>query len=300
MKRRKKKGALDLTAPKARCGGAQLAETGENVTTDFIEDEDRNIVSGDTAKNICEHMQSVFQEMMKPGSIYSLPSTWKKAGITEHKYFLQEMYANYPYLYNCDNDWKVLHLASSVLSSFQNTLRCRENKTTTASSEMGPDSISESNEATGSPSNVIITNDPPATFSVTTAGSKWKATKPSSNLPKCTQKNNNDSLSLTALDSPLPPMPQIDPALSIPASPTLSDPASSKTMPTDLTVGMDQTGAIITATAICAPLSTTTTIATTMTGLSTHPKPCPLCSKCVSMDSAPAMAKQPVAPSPNA
>ena len=44
-----------------------------------------------------------------------LPSSWSLAGVTEHKYFIQEMYHGFPYLCLCNNDWNVLYLASRAL-----------------------------------------------------------------------------------------------------------------------------------------------------------------------------------------
>ncbi|KAF8816950.1 hypothetical protein BYT27DRAFT_7033262, partial [Phlegmacium glaucopus] len=82
----------------------------ENVVMDYIEDEDGLVINGDTAKNIRSHARSVLIEMDSVITM-KLPTTWTKVGVTESKFFRQEMYSRFPYLSLCHDDWKVSFLA---------------------------------------------------------------------------------------------------------------------------------------------------------------------------------------------
>lgn len=279
--------------PKSRRGGTQLAQTGDNVATDFIEDENGNIISGDTAKNIRERMRAVFQEMRNPGSVYSLPLTWKQAGVTERKYVFQEMYGHYPYLRNCDDDWKVLYLASTVLSSFHGTLKRQEKKKTKAmSSKEQPDSILDGNNATESSTpNVVTTDnavDANAASSTTTAGSKRKATGPSHKPAKRSRTTHNEPSSPSTSSSSMLPTAQIG---AIPT--TASDP-----VPMDLTVETKEISAMTTAATTSSSTTTTSPIAATTAMPSTRLKPCPL--RSTPKDPTPVMLEQPVENAPPA
>ena len=103
-------------------GGTRLAESNENVATDYIELEDGQVVEGDKAANIRKRVRDIFKEM-KSSAKMVLPKTWSEAGITERTFFLQELYKDYPYIAFCDDDWKGIFLASRTLSAFHNSLR---------------------------------------------------------------------------------------------------------------------------------------------------------------------------------
>jgi hypothetical protein len=120
--RNKQAGILDPTLGKKKRGGTRLANENENVAMDYIEDVDGTIVDGETAKNIRFHARSVLIEMDRATTM-KLPATWTKVGVTESKYFKQEMYSRFPYLNICHDDWKVSYLASRSLSSYQEYLK---------------------------------------------------------------------------------------------------------------------------------------------------------------------------------
>ena len=124
-----KKPVLDPTQQPPQRGGRRLAETGENVATDYIEREDGTIADGDVAKNIREYLRSIFNEVNKSPNM-ELPTQWSDATIIVRKYIYDQLYAKYPYIRICEEDWKATYLVSRALTSFQSTLRRRQGKTT--------------------------------------------------------------------------------------------------------------------------------------------------------------------------
>jgi len=126
---------LDPALGQKKQGSTWLASNNKNVATDYIEYEDGTIVMGDTAKSVRSHARAVLIEMDNHG-IMQLPSSWLLAGVTERKYFIQEMYHGFPYLRLCDDDWKVLYLASHALSAFHKFRRRQAKKTSIVKSEV--------------------------------------------------------------------------------------------------------------------------------------------------------------------
>jgi len=126
---------LDPALGQKKRGSTRLASNNENVAMDYIEYEDGTIVMGDTAKSVCSHARAVLIEMDNHG-IMQLLSSWSLAGVTERKYFIQEMYHGFPYLHLCNDDWKVLYLASRALSAFHKFRRRQAKKTSIVKSEV--------------------------------------------------------------------------------------------------------------------------------------------------------------------
>ncbi|KJA17111.1 hypothetical protein HYPSUDRAFT_206473 [Hypholoma sublateritium FD-334 SS-4] len=113
---------------KKQCGGTRLALNNENILNDFIEDEHGVIVTGDTAKNICAAARAILIQMGKDSNC-PLPEKWGDFGITETKFFIREMYAKYPYLWLCEDDWKVRQLGSTAVSQCRRAVTRKTEKT---------------------------------------------------------------------------------------------------------------------------------------------------------------------------
>ncbi|KAJ3508500.1 hypothetical protein NLJ89_g5716 [Agrocybe chaxingu] len=107
----------------SRRGGARLAQTGENVTTDYVEYEDGTIVSGKTAEGLRQHIRAVFRQLLKDKKENKLPKVWSEVSVMDRRYILHEVYAEYPYVSFCEDHWKADYLVSRVLSQWHNTLR---------------------------------------------------------------------------------------------------------------------------------------------------------------------------------
>ncbi len=85
--------------------------------TDFIETENGTIVSADTARSIRNLARSVLIEM-DTHPVMQLPKKWGQVGVTERKFFIREMYAKFPILWLCHDDWKVLLIASNAVRTY--------------------------------------------------------------------------------------------------------------------------------------------------------------------------------------
>ncbi|KAF8971771.1 hypothetical protein BDZ97DRAFT_1753026 [Flammula alnicola] len=134
--KKKAKAVLNPNSGKAARGGARLAETGENVATDYIETEDGEIVDGPTAASIRLRLRNIFNEMSKPQNSMALPNTWSDAGVTEREYLLRELYKDFPYIRLCDDDWKAILLAGTNLTAYHNRKK-RRDKAITVKQEAG-------------------------------------------------------------------------------------------------------------------------------------------------------------------
>ncbi|KAF8970387.1 hypothetical protein BDZ97DRAFT_1951671 [Flammula alnicola] len=97
-------------------GSARMNE-GENVMLDFIELDNGTIVDGNTAKVIRDELRSVYNELRKKDL---LPKTWGAIGITARTFVFSHIYAKFPYLLLCHNDWKIIAIAGPVLSQWWN------------------------------------------------------------------------------------------------------------------------------------------------------------------------------------
>ncbi|KAF8500042.1 hypothetical protein BU17DRAFT_102591 [Hysterangium stoloniferum] len=84
----------------------RLAQTGENVSTEYIEDENGSPVDGTTAGAIRSYIRSIFRELLKKGT---LPNVWSEV-----------------------NDWKADYLISRVLSQWNTNKKRREKKSQSA------------------------------------------------------------------------------------------------------------------------------------------------------------------------
>ncbi len=90
--------------------------------TDFIETENGTIVSADTARSIRNLARSVLIEMDSHPTM-QLPKKWGQVGITERKFFVREMYAKFPILWLCHDDWKVLLVASNAVQTYHSGIK---------------------------------------------------------------------------------------------------------------------------------------------------------------------------------
>jgi hypothetical protein len=90
---------------------------GENVMLDFVELDNGTIADGITAKLIRDELRSIYNELRKKDL---LSRTWGSIGITARNFIFKHLYAKYPYLLLCHNDWKVIAIAGPVLSQWWN------------------------------------------------------------------------------------------------------------------------------------------------------------------------------------
>ena len=90
--------------------------------TDFIETENGTIVSADTARSIRNLARSVLIEM-DSHPVMQLPQKWGQVGVTERKFFIREMYAKFPILWLCHDDWKVLLIASNAVRTYRSGIK---------------------------------------------------------------------------------------------------------------------------------------------------------------------------------
>ena len=101
---------------KALRGSSRMNE-GENVMLDFIELDDGTIADRITAKLIRDELRSIYNELRKKDL---LSRTWGSIGITARNFIFAHLYAKFPYLLLCHNDWKVIAIAGPVLSQWWN------------------------------------------------------------------------------------------------------------------------------------------------------------------------------------
>ena len=121
---------LDPTIPKQRAprGSTRLAQSDENVATDYIETENGDIVSGTTAQSIRSTIRNLLKEIKETKGML-LPEVWKDIGQNEHKFIFNGLYSNFPYIRLCDDDWKACFLASRVLANMKHTEKRRQMRT---------------------------------------------------------------------------------------------------------------------------------------------------------------------------
>lgn len=125
----KKKGRNSIVDPsdkpgRPRRGSGRLAETGENVQTDFIEDIEGNPVSGIMASAVRSLVCRLLSQMERDGMV--TPDSWGEASMVERGYMLQELYKEYPCVAWCHNHWKADVLVSRVLSGRKSNAKKRE------------------------------------------------------------------------------------------------------------------------------------------------------------------------------
>ena len=114
-------------APQRRRGGARLAQNDENVQDDFIENEDGTIVSGSVAAGIRRVARDSFKELSEDNQV-ALPEKFSHIAPSSRKFVLNRLYAQYPYLRLCADNWKAELILSRVYSVMNNT-KARQTKT---------------------------------------------------------------------------------------------------------------------------------------------------------------------------
>lgn len=102
--------------------GSSRMNDGENVMLDFVELEDGTIVDGSAAKLIREELRIIYNELKKRDM---LPKSWGLIGINARNFVYTHIYAKFPYLLLCFNDWKVIAIAGPVLSQWWNAEKKR-------------------------------------------------------------------------------------------------------------------------------------------------------------------------------
>ncbi|KAF9536930.1 hypothetical protein CPC08DRAFT_771414 [Agrocybe pediades] len=95
-------------------GGKRLAEDNVNVSMEYIEEEDGTTIAGDKAVSIRSFARTVFNEMEKREP---LPAVWGNIGSLACDFFTESMVGKYPILALCEDNWKVLHMASRLLTN---------------------------------------------------------------------------------------------------------------------------------------------------------------------------------------
>lgn len=113
---------IDVDKPKPLRGSSRKNE-GENVSMDYIEQEDGSIIDGHATSAIRDYLRLVFNEM---GS--RIPEKWSLIGISERQYVFSQLYKQFPYLLLCLDEWKPVYLAGRALSSYHATLKKRGNR----------------------------------------------------------------------------------------------------------------------------------------------------------------------------
>ncbi|KAF9475171.1 hypothetical protein BDN70DRAFT_898376 [Pholiota conissans] len=92
--RRQRKGKKDTE--KTSSNDDDEDDDKENISMDYVECEDGTTISANTAKVIRSHAHAVLIEIDNHSTM-KLPGKWTKIGVTEHKFFIQEMYAKFPF-----------------------------------------------------------------------------------------------------------------------------------------------------------------------------------------------------------
>lgn len=88
---------------------------GENVMMDFVELEDGKIIDGLTAKLIRDELRSTCHELHKKEL---LSRNWTSIGITARSFVFAHIYAKFPYLMLCHNDWKINSIVGPIVSQW--------------------------------------------------------------------------------------------------------------------------------------------------------------------------------------
>lgn len=95
--------------------GSVRMKEGENVMMDFVELEDGKIIDGLTAKLIRDELRSTCHELHKKDL---LSRNWTSIGITARSFVFAHIYAKFPYLMLCHNDWKVNAIVGPIISQW--------------------------------------------------------------------------------------------------------------------------------------------------------------------------------------
>jgi hypothetical protein len=127
--KRKTAAVLDPMVQKQRAprGSTRLAQSDENVATDYIEMENGDIVSGTTAQSIRSTLRNLLKEIKEKVDM-TLPEVWRDIGQIERKFILNGLYTNFPYIRLCDDDWKACFLTSRVLTNMKHTEKRRQRR----------------------------------------------------------------------------------------------------------------------------------------------------------------------------
>ncbi|KAF8804530.1 hypothetical protein BYT27DRAFT_7030727, partial [Phlegmacium glaucopus] len=98
-------------------GRGRMAK-GINVTMQYVEFEDGQMISGDRASEIRQFAQSIWVFLANKGAP---PATWGTADMETRKLYCQEMCLCFPELRLCDLDWKAKQIATDNYPSWHNT-----------------------------------------------------------------------------------------------------------------------------------------------------------------------------------
>ncbi|KAF8954144.1 hypothetical protein BDZ97DRAFT_1867146 [Flammula alnicola] len=114
-------GILKVNDRKPLRGKTRLAETGENVAMDYIETPDGKSIDGITASSIRTYLRSLFIELnnaaLKGG--IPMPTSWGTSCASMRDGILLRLYAKYPYIRYCQDDWKADYLLSRSYSTWR-------------------------------------------------------------------------------------------------------------------------------------------------------------------------------------
>ncbi|KAF8958877.1 hypothetical protein BDZ97DRAFT_2061522, partial [Flammula alnicola] len=112
---------LKVNEGKPLRGKTRLAETGENVAMDYIETPDGKSIDGITASSIRTYLRSLFIELnnaaLKGG--IPMPTSWGTSCASMRDGVLLRLYAKYPYVRYCQDDWKADYLLSRSYSTWR-------------------------------------------------------------------------------------------------------------------------------------------------------------------------------------
>lgn len=233
---KKEKGnLLKVNEAKPSRGKTRLAETGENVVMDYIETENGESIDGATASAIRTYLRSLFFELKYQslnGGI-PMPDSWGSSGASMCDGIILKLYARYPYLRFCHQDWKVGHLLSRGYSSWKASEKKKAEKTKAEDVKMEalegvPEGGSEVNAIAGSTGPLVVAKRVRAT-SDSDDGNEHTSKKLRLNFPTTTSSlPDNPTLSSS--------VPQQDSASSSPTLTPASPPTSPSPLPREVTL----------------------------------------------------------------
>lgn len=131
---------------KPRRGSGTLSKTGENVQTDFIEDEAGKAVDGAVASAMRSLVRRLLSQMKEDRM--TLSGTWRDASMLQRAYVLQGLYQEYPCISWCHDNWKGNTLVGRVLDGTKSVARKKNKAVVKGEPPRSPSPASDNNEGT--------------------------------------------------------------------------------------------------------------------------------------------------------
>ncbi|KAF8150046.1 hypothetical protein B0H34DRAFT_862716 [Crassisporium funariophilum] len=112
---------------KPQRGSGTLSKTGENVQTNFVEDETGKAVDGSVASAMRSLVHCLLSQMKEDGM--TLSGTWRDASMLQRVYILQGLYREYPCISWCHDHWKGNMLVGRVLDGTKSVAKKKDKAT---------------------------------------------------------------------------------------------------------------------------------------------------------------------------